>query len=57
MINESKYPTMRLMLCRKCGNVFAAGFSGDKECPDCSSQSTTEYNPEEISGEELSNQG
>ncbi len=57
MINENKYPTMRFMFCKKCGNVFAASFSGARECPDCSSENTTEYNPENCPEEDSSMQG
>jgi hypothetical protein len=46
-MNESQYPTLRFMHCKKCGNMFVAGLDGSTECPECSSDSTTAYSPEE----------
>jgi len=46
MHNEDLYPTRRFMVCRKCKNIFAAGFGGKNECPDCASRQVSEYMPD-----------
>lgn|GEM_PF-3317795 len=46
-IDESKFGTMRLLRCRKCGNVYAAGYGAAvPECPECSSNESELYKPE-----------
>jgi predicted Zn-ribbon and HTH transcriptional regulator len=45
MINEDKFPTMRLMKCRKCGNVFPVKVGFEPECPDCASKNSQKYDP------------
>ena len=46
-LDESKYDTMRFMRCKNCGNVYAAGIGVTPECPECSSNSSAAYRPDE----------
>lgn len=47
MFDENRYPTMRFLRCKKCGNIFVESLSGSKECPDCSSENTDIYEPDD----------
>jgi len=46
--DESKYKTAKFMKCKKCGNVFALGHSGNgAECPDCASDDLSHFRPDQ----------
>ena len=47
MFDENKYPTLRYMKCKKCGNVFVMSYSGSKECPECASDEADTFQPGE----------
>ncbi|MDD5675652.1 MAG: hypothetical protein PHC61_15900 [Chitinivibrionales bacterium] len=36
MPDESRYPTMKLLRCKKCGAVFTVSVGSSNECPECS---------------------
>jgi predicted Zn-ribbon and HTH transcriptional regulator len=44
--DENRYPTMKFLRCRKCGNVFVGSLTGAVDCPDCSSEDTQAYTPD-----------
>jgi hypothetical protein len=46
MLDENRFPTMRFMKCRKCGNVFVASLSGVTTCPECSSEDAEQFSPD-----------
>ena len=46
MLDENKYPTMKLLRCKKCGNVFAESLAGTTDCPECSSADASQYQPD-----------
>lgn len=53
MLEQYKYPTRRLIRCRECSQVFAAGPDSTSACPHCSSKAVEEYEgplPETNSG-------
>jgi hypothetical protein len=54
-IDESNYKTMKLLRCKKCGNVYAAGLSGSTECPECASDDASQFRPDgqENSGNQM----
>jgi Zn finger protein HypA/HybF involved in hydrogenase expression len=45
--DESKFPTLKFVRCRKCKNLFTTNLSGAPECPDCASADTTGFQPDE----------
>jgi predicted Zn-ribbon and HTH transcriptional regulator len=45
-IDESKYRTLKLMRCKKCGNVYAASLTSAAECPECSSRDASYFRPD-----------
>jgi uncharacterized OB-fold protein len=45
MHNENDYPTLRIMRCKKCGNVYVENISGYGTCPNCSSDTAERYDP------------
>ena len=45
MHDESTYPTLKFMRCKKCGHVFTGSFTGDTDCPECASFDTTTFEP------------
>ena len=45
MHDESRYPTLKYMRCKKCGHTFTASFTGDTDCPECVSFDTTTFEP------------
>jgi rubrerythrin len=49
MLDESKYPTLKYMKCKKCGHVFTGSLTGDTDCPECASFDTSFYQPFESS--------
>lgn len=52
MHDENKYPTLRFLKCKKCGNVFTGSLTGDAECPECLSQDAIYYRPYEETHDE-----
>jgi predicted nucleic acid-binding Zn-ribbon protein len=47
MHDEKKYPTLRFLKCKNCGNVFAGNMDLDIDCPECSSVDFQPYHPVE----------
>jgi len=52
--DEGNYETMKILKCRKCGNIFAASLTGSQECPECESSNVLRYRPD---GKEDSDDG
>ena len=44
--DENRYPTMKFLRCRKCGNVFVGSLTGAVDCPDCTSEEAELYSPD-----------
>ena len=44
-IDESQYPTRKLMRCKSCKATYTASLSGVNECPECASQKSDEFVP------------
>jgi rubredoxin len=47
MPDESKFPTMKLLRCKKCHHVYAANMGGPAECPECSNTGAFEFRPDQ----------
>jgi hypothetical protein len=47
-IDENNYKTMKLLRCKKCGNVYAASLTGSTECPECSSDDASQFRPDGV---------
>ena len=57
MYDESKYPTLKYMKCKRCGHVFTGSPTGDTDCPECKSLDTSSYQPFEKSDSEGESEG
>jgi predicted Zn-ribbon and HTH transcriptional regulator len=51
-LDESKYKTMKIMHCKKCGHVYTASLSGSTECPECDSNDVAHFRPDGREGDD-----